>query len=393
MLGSVLIERDILRLTALFHARRGRAFLSALSVREGRNYQFDFLRPTHSLFGYYNRMVESYQKVMQPPPGQVAALVQDAADPQTKWNTLEDARKRAGFERHRREREDLRTAQKEEEGKAMAAIDWQDFVVVETIEFTQNDETLELPPPTSADKLRTMSMAEKRMASLVMEETGAGPTGGEANGLAAMEMEEEEEPEEVKLQRIRAEQEQARAREVQRAAMESRGMRIKKDYQTKGSFCRLSRADLQVSPEQLQWRLPNAHTVVSRFLRTSYPSTSESSCSTRNGRNRNESSTNGERRHCRCSRVQTSQRHCEISLVHEPICLETRSTKRRENEGTRQRSRNGERGRRSSGTDIPILPRRQKPLSSSNSLSKTKSRKCTRASVSSTSSVLLRRRD
>ena len=109
--------------------------------------------------------------------------------------------------------------------------------MVETIEFTQNDMELELPPPTSVDKLRTMSMAEKRMASMVMEETGAGPTGsaGVAGGLTAVEeMEIEEEEEEVKLQRIKAEQEQARAREVQRAAMESRGMKIKKDYVSKG---------------------------------------------------------------------------------------------------------------------------------------------------------------
>jgi hypothetical protein len=46
---------DILRLTALFTARSGRKFTSDLAARESRNYQFDFLRPTHSLFGYFNR--------------------------------------------------------------------------------------------------------------------------------------------------------------------------------------------------------------------------------------------------------------------------------------------------------------------------------------------------
>jgi splicing factor 3A subunit 1 len=230
--------RDILRLTALFHARRGRSFLSSLSVREGRNYQFDFLRPTHSLYGYYNRMVESYMKVMQPPPGLIENIVKEVGDPETKWKTLEEGRNRSEWERGRRKREDERAKEQNEEQKAFAAIDWQDFVVVETIEFTQNDIDLELPPPTSVDKLRTMSMAEKRMASMVMEETGAGPTGG-VTGMpgptAAEEVEmEEEEEEEVRLQRIKAEQEQARAREVQRAAMESRGMKIRKDYVPKG---------------------------------------------------------------------------------------------------------------------------------------------------------------
>ena len=240
-----LLSSDILRLTALFHARRGRSFLSALSVREGRNYQFDFLRPTHSLFGYYNRMVESYQKIMHPPPGQIEALVKDASDPEIKWKTLEEARKRAEWQQSQRDREDEKDKEQEEENKVMSAIDWQDFVVVETIEFTQNDESLELPPPTSADKLRTMSMAEKRMASMVMEETGAGPTGGDVDQMGGpaeavmQEMQiEEEEAEEVRLQRIKNEQELARAKDVQRAAMESRGMRIKKDYQPKGE-CQL----------------------------------------------------------------------------------------------------------------------------------------------------------
>ncbi|AAW40714.1 hypothetical protein CNBA0990 [Cryptococcus deneoformans B-3501A] len=232
--GVTAMDLDILRLTALFHARRGRSFLSSLSVKEGRNYQFDFLRPTHSLYGYYNRMVESYQKIMQPPPGLIDGVIKEANDPDWKWHILDEARNRAEWEKTRRKRENERAKEEEEEAKAFAAIDWQDFVTVETIEFTQNDEQLELPPPTSVEKLKSMSMAEKRMAAMVMEETGAGPTGETAPPAEEMEMEEDEEEEEARLQRIKAEQEQARAREVQRAAMEQRGMKIKKDYVPRG---------------------------------------------------------------------------------------------------------------------------------------------------------------
>ena len=209
-------------------------------MREGRNYQFDFLRPTHSLYGYYNRMVESYTKVIHPPAGLIEGLVKEAKDPNTKWKTLEEARARAEWEKGRRKREDEEAKEKEEEQVAFSAIDWQDFVVVETIEFTQNDMELELPPPTSSEKLKTMSMAEKRMASMVMEESGAGPTGGEIGmppgGAAQEEMEmEDEEEEEAKTQRIKAEQEQARAKEVQRAAMAQRGLKIRSDYVPKGA--------------------------------------------------------------------------------------------------------------------------------------------------------------
>ena len=31
--------------------------------REQRNYQFDFLRPQHSLFNYFTKLVEQYTKV------------------------------------------------------------------------------------------------------------------------------------------------------------------------------------------------------------------------------------------------------------------------------------------------------------------------------------------
>lgn len=58
----------MLKLTALFTARKGRSFATALQAQEGRSYQFEFLRPSHSLFGYFNRLVEQYRLVMDPPP-------------------------------------------------------------------------------------------------------------------------------------------------------------------------------------------------------------------------------------------------------------------------------------------------------------------------------------
>ncbi|KAL7421521.1 SF3a splicing factor complex subunit [Cryptotrichosporon argae] len=248
--GVTAHDLDVLRLTALFHARRGRSFLQSLSVREGRNYQFDFLRPTHSLYGYYNRMVESYQKILDPPPGQIEALVKEATAPDARWTTLAEARNRAEWEKSRRRREDARAKERDEEAQAYALIDWHDFATVATIEFTQQDVDMSLPPPTTADKLRSMSMAERRMASMVMEETGAGPvappaqppTGAPSAPRAMLQPEVEEmdmeddddEAEEARLQRIKAEKEQARAKEIQRAALESKGLKIRKDYVPKG---------------------------------------------------------------------------------------------------------------------------------------------------------------
>lgn len=49
---------------------------------------------------------------------------------------------------------------------AYAAIDWHDFVIVETVEFTQDDEKLNLPPPMSLSELENMSLEQKRLAAM-----------------------------------------------------------------------------------------------------------------------------------------------------------------------------------------------------------------------------------
>jgi len=61
----VCVCRDIVKLTAQFVARNGRQFLTNLMNREQRNYQFDFLRPQHSLFQYFTKLLEQYTKVSQ----------------------------------------------------------------------------------------------------------------------------------------------------------------------------------------------------------------------------------------------------------------------------------------------------------------------------------------
>ena len=65
-----------MKLTAQFVARNGRSFLTNLMNREQRNFQFDFLRPQHSLFNYFTKLVEQYTKVLchPTPPSFVSPL-------------------------------------------------------------------------------------------------------------------------------------------------------------------------------------------------------------------------------------------------------------------------------------------------------------------------------
>ncbi len=57
---------DIIKLTAQYTAANGREFLAGIAMREQRNPQFDFLKPTHMLFSYFTTLVDSYMKVINP---------------------------------------------------------------------------------------------------------------------------------------------------------------------------------------------------------------------------------------------------------------------------------------------------------------------------------------
>lgn len=103
-----------MKLTALFTARRGRTFLATLSAREGRNYQFDFLRPTHSLFGYFNSLVEQYNKILYPNKDMLEQLKEKSLEG-SNWKLLDQSRRHAKWQRHKREKDQKRQDDQEAE--------------------------------------------------------------------------------------------------------------------------------------------------------------------------------------------------------------------------------------------------------------------------------------
>ncbi len=238
---------DIIKLTALFTARRGRSFLAALSANEGRNFQFDFLRPTHSLFPYFNRMVEQYTNILNPMP-QTIQKISERATPRSKWELLARSRKFALWERTKREREQKKADDKEAERRAFAEIDWHDYAIVQTIEFTVADMGAELPAPMTKSEVENMTLAQKKMAAMIMEDAGedvaahqarqavadaeaatAAPSlSGGVNGINAMN---EVEDDHIG-RRIREEEERElqRARAVQASSLDAGPMKIRTDY-------------------------------------------------------------------------------------------------------------------------------------------------------------------
>lgn len=273
-----------MKLTALFTARRGRSFLASLSAREGRNYQFDFLRPNHSLFGYFNRLVDQYSKVINPNKDALEQL-QMRAEEGAQYETLGLARKHAKWERNKSEKDKKRLDDQEAEKSkpfsfeyvadklmsvlpvAFAEIDWNDYAIVQTIEFTAADANSELPPPMSVQEVENMTLAQKRMAAMIMEDTSgdvealrAQQAAAEAEAAAAVggvgiandddaameESDDEDEGTQARKKREAEEREREleRAKAIQASSINTAGpMKIRTDYVPKRKSLSVSLVD------------------------------------------------------------------------------------------------------------------------------------------------------
>lgn len=136
-------DLDVVKLTAQFVARNGRQFLTQLMQKEQRNYQFDFLRPQHSLFNYFTKLVEQYTKILIPPKGLFTKLKKEAENPREVLDQVCYRVEWAKFQERERKKEE---EEKEKERVAYAQIDWHDFVVVETVDFQPNEQGRSVTP-------------------------------------------------------------------------------------------------------------------------------------------------------------------------------------------------------------------------------------------------------
>lgn len=154
--------RDIVKLTAQFVARNGRQFLTNLMNREQRNFQFDFLRPQHSLFQYFTKLLEQYTKILIPPKDLMARLKIES-DPSRDGTItiLDNVKYRANWLKHQEAQKRREEEKLERERVAYAQIDWHDFVVVEVVEY-QPYESGNFPPPTTPDEVGARVLMEQR---------------------------------------------------------------------------------------------------------------------------------------------------------------------------------------------------------------------------------------
>lgn len=172
-------ELDIIKLTAQFVARNGKSFLTGLSSREMNNPQFNFLRPTHSMFTFFTELADAYSKVLMPPKDLNEKLRKSVTDMTT---VLERCLHRLEWERLQEQEKQKAEDEIEQERQLMQMIDWHDFVVVETIDFA-DDEDEDLPPPMTLEEV-----IRRSKVSSAMDEDEVVEPGKEVE----MEMDEEE---------------------------------------------------------------------------------------------------------------------------------------------------------------------------------------------------------
>lgn len=150
---------DIIKLTAQFVARNGKSFQTNLINREARNPQFDFLKPQHSHFTYFTRLVEHYSKILVPPKDLIERLKKEIEMP---FSVLKDLAYRVEWEKIQQREKAREEELAEKERIAYAQIDWHDFVIVETVDYQPN-EIGNFPPPTTPQDVGARVIALERV--------------------------------------------------------------------------------------------------------------------------------------------------------------------------------------------------------------------------------------
>jgi len=79
------LQDDIIKLSAQFVARNGRAFQTGVLEREHKNPQFGFLQQYHPLHQYFKKLVQDYTKCLLPEKATTEKLVSMMQDKQV-WN-------------------------------------------------------------------------------------------------------------------------------------------------------------------------------------------------------------------------------------------------------------------------------------------------------------------
>uniref|UniRef100_A0A0B7ASQ4 Splicing factor 3A subunit 1 n=1 Tax=Arion vulgaris TaxID=1028688 RepID=A0A0B7ASQ4_9EUPU len=208
-------DLDVVKLTAQFVARNGRQFLTTVMQREQRNYLFDFLRPQHSLFTYFTKLVEQYTKILIPPKNLKEKMKKEVNYPK---EILDQVKYRVEWAKHQDREKKKEEEALEKERVAYAQVDWHDFVVVETVDF-QASEIGNLPAPTTPEEVGARILQMERFVRGEIPMDDAVEMEVESEGEDDDEDESEEEEETIKP--VKAPQEESVGQEMEESSESS----------------------------------------------------------------------------------------------------------------------------------------------------------------------------
>jgi splicing factor 3A subunit 1 len=136
------LDVDIIKLTAQFMARNGPDFVQGLLTRERANPQFEFVKPSNALHGYFRKLVDVYQLCITPPAHVTKRVEEIAKDPSS---VLKRCDNRAQYELQEEKQLKMEKEAEDKDRVMFSSIDWHDFVVVGTIDFEEDDNNLPAP--------------------------------------------------------------------------------------------------------------------------------------------------------------------------------------------------------------------------------------------------------
>lgn len=163
---------ETIQLVAQFTALDGKGgpFFANLSRREWANPTFAFCQPRHGHFAYFSALVDAYRHVYESWSNSLKGdSVHEMAGNVDRC--LELAAYRVEYDRYLEEQTRKQRAEDGGEIPEIAQIDWHDFVVVETIDFSADEKVEMMLPPPPAPK--SSNAADEFVAVGATATTGA----------------------------------------------------------------------------------------------------------------------------------------------------------------------------------------------------------------------------
>ena len=185
------LELDIIKLTAQYTAANGKQFMFEIASLESSNPQFDFLKPNHRHFHFFTKLVDIYTGIIYPdrltpmqiqkynqennipnnpnselqqipvkPEDHIFKYLNMFSDSDKKLQVLDMLLQKAEWELIQEENQRKEQLGRDEDKSVFDMIDWQDFIVVQTIDFDEDINEIEMDDEEEEEEINEQELVE-----------------------------------------------------------------------------------------------------------------------------------------------------------------------------------------------------------------------------------------